>query len=467
MVASEVAAIGARESHITCHPQGPTGGNICIERHFEGLEDPAKELKLQVQQKTLLITAKGCTEKIELPADAYTDQLHAKYQRGNLKVDIMSKDPSAPAMQEKEVFDPDRQPRDIEIEMPRNRPGALSAFHANETPAHPPDTVGHGASTPAQASVDAGAPHRPAGLEAFGGGETVGPDYSKADTKMLVPEGLERTVHQGGGDVSPAGRASEEARMLQAGIERGWVPEGSTVVYGRRDKAVEEQYGTASKPYADAAAAAHQQYEGVVPAGEESEYEYIEVYSSEEEQQGQQHTMHEPVDFAQEKVGLATREKLASDYYPRSDDHEYRPLSTLKDQVSAPQTKRTGKPKMKKVRKPVTGRNSHVARDFRMHAKPQNEEKTRAGSRSAGFSDNFEYSDEKVSIARMEEEEAHHGSSLRRPKVAAERAGKVVDEMAGSPTAWKNTYTGGRVISGDPSNMHLGSSTHEAPHTLG
>eukprot|EP00983_Pelagomonas_calceolata_P053830 1143450-Pelagomonas_calceolata.AAC.2 len=99
-------------------------------------------------------------------------------------------------------------------------------------------------------------------------------------------------------------------------------------------------------------------------------------------------------------------------------------------QISAPQTKRGGKPKMKKVRKPVTGKNSHVARDFRMHAKPQNEEKTRAGSRSAGFSDNYEFSDEKthgdehdmcvtrtslrVSIARLEEEEEHHGSSLRR-----------------------------------------------------
>lgn len=34
-------------------------------------------------------------------------------------------------------------------------------------------------------------------------------------------------------------------------------------------------------------------------------------------------------------------------------------------QLSAPQTKRGGKPRIKKVRKAVTGSNHHTARDFR------------------------------------------------------------------------------------------------------
>lgn len=47
---------------------------------------------------------------------------------------------------------------------------------------------------------------------------------------------------------------------------RGWVPEGTVVVQGRRDKALEEEYGSASKTYVDAAAAAHQH---TTPSGRE------------------------------------------------------------------------------------------------------------------------------------------------------------------------------------------------------
>ena len=38
---------------------------------------------------------------------------------------------------------------------------------------------------------------------------------------------------------------------------------------------------------------------------------------------------------------------------------------------------------------------------------------------------------------------------------------QVEEGMHGEPTGWKNTYTGGRVISSDASHMHLGSGKHE------
>jgi len=40
------------------------------------------------------------------------------------------------------MFDPDRQPRDVDIDMPQTRPGALTSFHDREVPQHPPDAVG-------------------------------------------------------------------------------------------------------------------------------------------------------------------------------------------------------------------------------------------------------------------------------------------------------------------------------------
>lgn len=59
--------------------------------------------------------------------------------------------------------------------------------------------------------------------------------------------------------------------------------------------------------------------------------------------------------------------------------------STQPQKNQRQETKRGGKPHLHTKAKPVTGANSHAARDFRMHAKPRSEARAGAGARDADF----------------------------------------------------------------------------------
>ncbi|KAG2482662.1 hypothetical protein HYH03_018434 [Edaphochlamys debaryana] len=325
---------------------------------LQGVDDPATDLKVLVHDGRLIIKVKGQeTFNDSLPPTAYTGgDAKASFQRGTLRVDMASKDPSAPAMLEKSLMDPDRpHPRELPLSLPG---GGGSGIPLKQDP------TGPGAPTAAQAEygarnpdlfsgprVDAVLPeanlgstiasamptvtHQGAAVEAAAdNGEAVVLDPSSSDTKVYTPH------------VDQLADRLGQARLA---------PPGTTVVQGGRDKVMEKEHG-----------------------------EYGTDTSAPD-----QHVARKIVDYTEEKVGMATRPLVAADFYATSESAN-EPLSSMKaqNQLTPQEQKRSGRPATHNTAKPVTGKNHHAAHDYTMHAKPRSEQHAQVELRTREYQGN-------------------------------------------------------------------------------
>eukprot|EP00882_Tetradesmus_deserticola_P010339 GHRQ01010922.1.p3 GENE.GHRQ01010922.1~~GHRQ01010922.1.p3 ORF type:complete len:194 (+),score=49.42 GHRQ01010922.1:230-811(+) len=96
------------------------------------LTEPRPQLKASVFEGKLHVHITDRTYDVDLPEDAFTDEIKAKLENRKLQVRIARRDPAGPAMQEKRLFNPDRHPVELDIDMPREL-AAKGAQLANPT----------------------------------------------------------------------------------------------------------------------------------------------------------------------------------------------------------------------------------------------------------------------------------------------------------------------------------------------
>ncbi|EFJ45942.1 hypothetical protein VOLCADRAFT_118206, partial [Volvox carteri f. nagariensis] len=306
---------------------------------------------------------------IALPPTAYTGDACASYQRGTLRVDMAAKDPAAPAMVEKAARDPDRPtPRELPLSLPGQR---------HRAPGHPPgrgpvvntgipmrdDPTGRGAQTPAQA------------------------EYGERNDELF-------------------GRPGVNAVMPQANL-------ASTVV---TDMPIITNPGAAVEAAADNG-------ETVVVDPKSSE---TRIFIPKVDQCPCPPSFSTSVDYTEEKVGLATRPLEARDFYSTCES-TVEPYSTVKAQavkgdpsmacdmcrcapcqcdkmaknfpyeLTPQEQKRYGKASVHDARKPVTGKNTHPAHDYKvkmmvmvvvLHSKIRSEEHAQVAFRTREFEGN-------------------------------------------------------------------------------
>ncbi|GIL79473.1 hypothetical protein Vretimale_18357 [Volvox reticuliferus] len=362
-----------------------TAGRHVWTRRLDSIGEASKDVKVQVFDGHLLVNVKGQQiENITLPPNAYTDDAHASYQRGTLRVDMAVKEPGAPAMVEKALRDPDRpHPREVPLVLTGRGQGHLVATGVPLKE----DPTGRGTLTPAQAEFGArndqlfGRPevkavmpdanlastvasdmpvltNPGAALEAAAdNGETVVVDPKSSETKIYVPKVDQLAERLGRAELAPA---------------------GTTVVQGARDKVVEAEH---NQPNWSGAWAGKDQ-----------------------DAHADQYTR-KTVDYTEEKVGMATRPLEARDFYATCESAT-EPFSSVKVQatqgdpslacdmcrcapcqcdkvdkgfpyeLTPPEQRRSGKPSVRNYRKAVTGQNAHAAHDYKLHSKVRSEEHT-------------------------------------------------------------------------------------------
>jgi len=366
---SREPAAAAAILHTTPGPLNTEDGHT-FTREFPDVQHPDTDIQVALLNGKLLITARGQTEEIQLPEDAFTTHTRARFQRGTLTVFMQRKDPNSPAMLEKKAFDPDGpHPRQIPLETP----GIVKP--------RPPDVVGHGQPTPAQAAMaahstddrllanppsDVAVPEAglagtvasdlPAVTLAGGAiaapstGETVARDFKSTDTHMVT-------------------RGVDELKLKEGGVPAvGPLGIGTTVVQGAREKMIEAEYGTADKGYneaarnalhlgatetganapgatdadqAEGAAKPEDRFHAAAPAGEavegqdyDDEYEdYDDEYEEGEYEDDGVDPKLKLVHDIDHKVGLTHEQRTAADFYPRADSDKVEPISSMKQQV--------------------------------------------------------------------------------------------------------------------------------------
>ncbi|KAG2452372.1 hypothetical protein HYH02_002618 [Chlamydomonas schloesseri] len=415
-----------------------------------GVTDPAAQVRVFVHDGRLLIQVAGKqVENVPLPPTAFTGDAKATYQRGCVTVTCSAKDPSAPAMVEKALLNPDRpHPRQLPLALPTGggggggggatsaaagaaRMGVGSALGVPDRP----DPTGHGQPAPAAAEYGArnaelfGRPGvaavmpaaaigsvtaadmpvltNPGGaLEAPDNGETVVLDVAASDTRLYVPpevaqaqqaqqqqqrsQGQQHVAH---GAASTPGQHMADTRavdQLSSRLGRAELaPAGTTVVRGGRDKVVEKEYGSYGGGGSDAGG-----------GGGTDQY------------------TRKTVDITEEKVGMATRPLEARDFYATSErgGGGTEPYSSVKAQnevegvacdlcqcapcqcdkmtkgyayeLTPAEQKRHGKPSMHTTHKAVTGTNAHAAHDYKLHSKPRSEQHALVGDRMREWTGN-------------------------------------------------------------------------------
>jgi len=360
-------------------------------------------------------------------------------------------------------------------------------------------------------------------LEAPSGGETVVRDPGSDVTRKGTDQQGMPSVKQGTRDrVIEAQYGTADATYLQAAQQHGaggagaqghdgHVAAGQVKPAAKGGRAVGA--GVALEPAGALDAPAHTQaaasggayaYEGSDPTAVEEEGEAPaeeEEEGLEQEEQEMARAM-EHISIDTDKVGMLHRPKDARDYYPRADDRHHEPLSDHKHQnegatdvcvicecspcvcdkaehsyrdpleMTAPQTKRTGKPHLHNVKKPITGHNHHRAHDYQAHAKTRDETRVHGEARMTGW--------------RHDDKEEHKGPVSRKPHSPDTVPGPedTVDQVenrsaGGGPMAVPDDepqgkkahphvshYTGGRPL-GAVEDLRLSSGHHTKPHVLG
>lgn len=365
-----------------------------IKRIVRDIKDPERELKvvLQPEDRKVVLRIGSPTswqeQEVDLPEDAYTLLAKARYEHGTLTVTMPRRDPQGETMLEYKLLGPDRKPRELDIEFPHKRhaPPCATCMHAPcRCDARPPAIVelgehntellgepvhkyAHLPSSHMDSSVVTDNPvlvDKGGAMETPSLGETVVRVPGSADTKVATDE-------QEG--VGKGQLTADELAQRMHGL--GVVGAHTVVLEGMREKELDEEYGQAQD--------------------EEQEVEHVSI------------------DFTKEKVGLATRPLDARDAYVTSESRDQgEPISSLYSgdercelcecnpcqcdkvdasrvpyEVTKQEQKRMGKPHMKHTAKPVTGKNAHDARDYRMHAKPRSEQHAGVGQRLADYEGN-------------------------------------------------------------------------------
>eukprot|EP00882_Tetradesmus_deserticola_P026087 GHRQ01028710.1.p1 GENE.GHRQ01028710.1~~GHRQ01028710.1.p1 ORF type:complete len:369 (+),score=160.21 GHRQ01028710.1:230-1336(+) len=312
------------------------------------LTEPRPQLKASVFEGKLHVHITDRTYDVDLPEDAFTDEIKAKLENRKLQVRIARRDPEGPAMQEKRLFNPDRHPVELDIDMPRElaakgtqpanptlsskTPAEQSAVEFNPalygdpSVAHkmPPVNMGSSIVTAMPVMVNQG-----------GAIDTV----SKGETVVQVP-GSDDTTHLSGFASSPDGQlpSNEQlAAQLRDTVVHDAAPPGAKVLHGQKARENEAKFderaavpakglaaggsdgGTAGggsgvtgmERYRAAAAAG-------APAGEEEQHQFAAGTKGEKIK----------ADFTKNKVGMEYEELTAAARYVDAQHGE--PISSMK-----------------------------------------------------------------------------------------------------------------------------------------
>eukprot|EP00882_Tetradesmus_deserticola_P003457 GHRQ01003656.1.p1 GENE.GHRQ01003656.1~~GHRQ01003656.1.p1 ORF type:complete len:369 (+),score=164.73 GHRQ01003656.1:237-1343(+) len=312
------------------------------------LTEPRPQLKASVFEGKLHVHIIDRTYDVDLPEDAFTDEIKAKLENRKLQVRIARRDPEGPAMQEKRLFNPDRHPVELDIDMPRElaakgtqpanptlsskTPAEQSAVEFNPalygdpSVAHkmPPVNMGSSIVTAMPVMVNQG-----------GAIDTV----SKGETVVQVP-GSDDTTHLSGFASSPDGQlpSNEQlAAQLRDTVVHDAAPPGAKVLHGQKARENEAKFderaavpakglaaggsdgGTAGggsgvtgmERYRAAAAAG-------APAGEEEQHQFAAGTKGEKIK----------ADFTKNKVGMEYEELTAAARYVDAQHGE--PISSMK-----------------------------------------------------------------------------------------------------------------------------------------
>ncbi|WIA08105.1 hypothetical protein OEZ85_007567 [Tetradesmus obliquus] len=393
------------------------------------LTEPRQQLKASVFEGKLHVHIKDQRHDIDLPEDAFTDDISARLDNRKLHVRIARRDPEGPAMQEKRLLNPDRHPVELDIDMPRElaargaplanptlsskTPAEQSAVEfnpalfADPATAHKMPQVNMGSST-----VTA----MPVMVNQGGSMDTV----SKGETVVHVP-GSNETKHLSGLDSSA--NPEELAAKLRDTVVHDAAPPGTKVLHGQKERENEAEFDERAMTPAKGLAAGggdggtigegsgvtgierNRAAAAGAPAGDD---EHLLATGEKGEKI--------KADFTKNKVGMEYEERTAAAAYVDSEHGE--PISSMKQagvescvlcacapcqcgqmrkgggygndpfEMTPAETKRSGKPAIHSKHRQVTGRNAHDAHDYRGHAKQVNESHVGIGGKLADFQGN-------------------------------------------------------------------------------
>ncbi|KAF6253553.1 hypothetical protein COO60DRAFT_1463124 [Scenedesmus sp. NREL 46B-D3] len=331
------------------------------------LTEPRQQLKASVYEGKLHVHIINKTHDVDLPADAFTDDISAKLDNRKLQVRIARRDPEGPAMQMPAV----NMGSSVVTAMPVmvNQGGAMDTVSKGETVVRVP-----GSTETTHLSGFASSP----------GGQLPGSEELADRLRGTVLPGLRLDCNKQGGCASarcgpPGAKVLHGQKMRENEAkfdERAMAPAKGRAAGGSDGGTAGGGGGVTGTQGTRAAATG-------APAGDDE-------HCLQQAKRGR-------ADFTKNKVGMEYEERTAAGSYVDAEHGE--PISSMKQagvescdlcscapcqcdkmrktggpsnapyEMTPAETKRGGKPAIHSKHRDVTGKNAHDAHDYRGHAK--------------------------------------------------------------------------------------------------